>query len=500
VRTKHFIVLSILQVAAFAVAGEVRAVDAAFGLRLETLYNSNFRALPENPDPAVRSLLGPELRLSDRDGKLAYQVSYNGSYSVYFEPWQKDLNAWEQSVRALATYQLSRRTRVTLRDSFHDQVAIRFNAIEQDDLTDTLDAGRSPFHRNSFGMTLEHSFSPRISGSLSIENDWVNFERNLNQSDSLSMGSGGQLSYAIDRADRVGLGAAFAYQVYDGQDFRLAGSRGRIYNAFASWEHRFDKDFSFSISGGPTLIETDSAREVQVFNFGAFIPEDQPNPNSPVADFVLFDPSCVVQPGSSFGLESACAQRSPPLPLSDGPPLAVVTLPFVGSEESEQDFTFFARFNVVKRWDNFEINARYNRTQSNAAGDSGTSTLDRVVLRAKYDPSRLWSFYASGSWNRRQRATRPVFAGDFVVVDGEGDAAGFAQRVQVVESLGERKIGTDQITAIVGTRRQLTRQLSGTLEFQYRYQFTTRSGRRDQRVDFFLLNALFNYDFDPVRL
>lgn len=499
-RPKRTTAIALLQLVALSSAGSVAAVDAHLSLAAQTEYNSNYLSLTEDPEPSFRGLFGPVLSLVHTDGRLAYDVIYSGSYAAYIHPWRDELNKWEQSVRGQIVYDLSPTTTVTVVDSFHDQVAIQISEVEQDDLTDTLDGGRDPFYRNSFALSLEHAFGPRLAGALSLQNDWVNFERNINQSDSVSMSTGGEITYAINRSDRVGLGGAFSYQSYKGQDVRVPGSRGRIYNVFALWEHRFDKDFRITLSAGPTLIETAVSKEVQVVNFGAFAPGGVVDPNDPVLQFIEFDSSCIVVPGSATGLESACQRLTPPLPLGDGPQLAVVRLPFVGSSKTERDQTFFARFVLSKAWDNLALTIRYNRSQSNAAGDGGTSTLDRILLRADYDANRLWAFYGAASWNRRLRATQPVFAADFLVVDGGPEDPGLARRVQVIQGRGSRKSGTNQATVVVGASRRFTQKLTGNLEFQYRYQFTTRATQQDREVNFFLLNARFNYSFDPVRL
>ena len=490
--------IATLALAALLSATGAAAVDMVVSANLNTEYNSNYLGLEEDPRYSVRSLIGPTAAFRHSNGRLAYDVVYFGSYSFYLQPSRDSLNKWEQSVRGLIEYDLSPRTKITVLDSFHDQVAIRFTEIEQDDLTDTLDGGRDPFLRNSFALTVEHAFSPRVAGSLFIQNEWVNFKRNIRQNDSVSMGVAGQLTYAVTRADRLGFGGAFSYQVYKELDFRVPGSRGRIYNVYGLWEHRFSKDFRVSLSAGPTVIETDVAREVQVTNFGFRVPDGAEDLD--VLQFVEFDSSCVVVPGSSVGLESACGSLSPPLPVADGPPLALVQLPFVGSNDTDQRLTFFGRFTLARDFDNLALRISYNRSQSNAAGDGGTSTLDRILLRADYAMDSLWSFYGSASWARRERVARPVFAADFLVVDGGPVAPGFARRTQVVEGRGSRNAGNDQVTLILGTRRRLTRKLFGSFSFQYRYQLNSRSNQQDRKVQFFLLNARFNYDFDPVRL
>ena len=478
-------------------AANATAVDMTLGVSLQNEYNSNYLGLEDDPVDSVRSILGPTVSLTHRDDRMVYDFAYNGSYSFFLEPARKDLDKWEQSVRGLIEYQLSPRTKITVLDSFHDQVAIRFTEAEQDDLTDTLDGGRDPFLRNSFALTVEHAFSPRLSGSFFLQNEWVNFERNVNQSDSVSMGAAGQMSYALSRADRLGLGGAYTYQSYKGLDFSVPGSRGRIYNVYGLWEHRFDNDFRIAFSAGPTVIETDVSREVQVSNFGFRLPAGAENLDE--LEFVEFDPRCIVAPGSSVGLESACG-FSPPVPVEDGPPIALVRLPFVSTQGTDQEITFFGRISLSKEFDNLALRLRYNRSQSNAAGDGGTSTLDRVLVRADYALNTRWSFYGSAVWARRERVSRPIFAADFLVVDGGPEAPGFARRVQVVEGRGSRNTGTDQITAILGTRTRLTRKLVASFDFQFRNQFNSRSNRQNRRVNFFLLNARFNYDFDPVRL
>ncbi len=458
----------------------------------DTEFDSNYLALQSNERVSFRSLLGPRISLRDPHGRFTYSLDYLGQFSWYIEPWNSRLNAWEQSISANASYAISRRTQLSVRESFHDLSSVRFGSAEVEDLSDTLDAGQNKFKRNSFGYELSHSFTRRIAGVLAGQHDWLDFERNINRSDSSSMGMQGQLIYSLTSADRVGAGVSFAYQAFE-QAVGTPTSRGRIWNAFVSWSHRFTEDFRIDLSGGPTFIESTTSNDIAVLNVGASV-----DPATLGLQFPLIADCSDGGLGGGL-LESTCLVSAPS--PEDAPTLAAVTLPFGSGGDTQDDLTYFARIRLTQRWIDWEFSALYSRSESNAAGDGGTSTLDRVLFRLRYDPNQTWDVYTSVGWNRRDRATRPVQIADFVVVD---DGNGFAERVSVVERLGSRQVNTDQVSLVLGATRTFSRLLSANLEFRYRYQFRRRTNQNattnsNFAANFFILNARINYSLAPIR-
>ena len=472
------------------------AQELTFRVANDTEFNSNYLARENDPEVSFTNRIGPRVTLRDPYGRLTYSLDYTGQFGWYLEPWDSRLNAWDHSLIASGSYAISPRTQFSLHETFRDQASVRFGSDETEDLTDTLDAGQDRFKRNTLGYRLEHGFTSRLSGVVTGQHDWVDFDVDINRSDSVSMGLQGQLVYALTRADRVGGGVGFAYQSFD-EAVSTPSSRGKIWNAFVSWSRRFGGDLNISMSGGPTFIASTSSTDVAVTNVGFRL---DPNATS-IADLQFREIAAPPCNDLMLGLglrESTCgfSPTNPP----GAPTLVGVSLPFVEGEDTQDDLTFFARVNITKTWIDWEFSALYSRSQSAAAGDAGTSTLDRVLIRVRYEPNRTWGLYGTLGWNRRDRAARPIGVEDFIVTD---DGSGFAQRVAVVGARGSRRLNSDQLTTVLGITRDFSRRMNGNFEFRYRYQFRRRRNQNfgsDVAVNIFILNLRLNYSLDPIRI
>lgn len=469
-----------------------------FTLRVanDTEFNSNYLARQDDSRPSFSNRLGPRISLRDPYGRLIYSIDYLGQFAWYIEPWNSRLNQWNHMFTANGSYQVSRRTQFSVTESFRDQESVRFGSDEMEDLTDTLDAGQDRFKRNVFGYKLEHSFTRRLAGVMTGQHDWVDFELDINRSDSVSVGLQGQLVYALTRADKVGGGVGFSYQSFD-EAVRTPGSRGKIWNAFVSWSRGFPGDLNVSLSGGPTLFVTTTSTDIAATNVGFRL---DPDTNS-VMDLqfreIAAPPCNDLMLG--IGLRESTCGFSPTNPPA-APALVGVSLPLVEGRDTQDDLTFFARVNITKTWVDWEFSALYSRSQSSAAGDGGASTLDRVLIRVRYEPNRTWSLYSSLGWNRRDRAARPIEVEDFIVTD---DGSGFAQRVSAIGVRGSRRLNSDQLTTVLGIARDFSRRFNGNLEFRYRYQLRRRRNQNvgsDFAANIFILNLRLNYSLAPIRI
>ena len=195
-------------------------------------------------------------------------------------------------------------------DAFRDLSAVRYGTIVDDDApdagaVDSLDAGQNPLIRNSASYELEHSFTRRWVGVLAGSHDLIDYQRNLNQSDSVSLGVQGFLQYALSRRDRVGAGVGYAYQSFDAIA-RQPGSRGQIWNASVTYDRRFDDDLRLSLSAGPTFIQTEAENVVPAFNYGIGV-DAANNLTFPVfATCAMGDPAL----GAGEAFERTCARTT----------------------------------------------------------------------------------------------------------------------------------------------------------------------------------------------
>lgn len=482
--------IALLSVLACLAGVSASAQELVFHLANDTEYNSNYRGVEQGEDPSFRNRIGPRVTLQDQYGRFTYSLDYIGQYSWYIEPWDSKLNSWEQTAAVAASYAITRRTQLSITEAFRDLSSVRFGA--EDQVEDTLDAGQRKYQRNAFAYELEHSFSQRLVGLVTGAHDWLDYEQNIDRSDSSSISTGGQLLYALTRADRVGGGVSYAYQTFD-DELGVPASIGQIYNAYLSWDHRFQDDFRLRLSGGPTYIENKTSNEIRTVNVGARI-DPTTNLLSDIQYRLIAGCGTAVQPPGSF-LETSCpfSTTNPANP----PTLVEARLPIANGSDTQDDITFFARASLTKSWIDWDFTGNYVRRQSNAAGDSGTSTLDRVSLRLTYDPNTTWDIYGLFGWQRRERATRQAQLADFIV---QADANGFALRQRGITVKGSKRSRTDdQFSFILGTSRRFSRQFFGRFEFRYRHQLQQRSTRLDRKTNFFVLNLRLDYSLAPIR-
>jgi len=467
-------------VAALLASASAQAVEVQLGLVDELEYHSNLFGEPNRggqgrtnePTDVFRSRVGPRVTARDPYGRLTFDLDYTGTFDWYVDEF--DINAWENVLLGGAEYALSPRTTLRLEDSFLDLSSIRFTSQALNDGSFVLNGGRTPFQRNSFGASLEHYFTQRFVGSLSVSNDWVDFAQNDDQADSLSMGASANLMYLLSPNDRIGFGATYTYQHFDfGANTRQAESWGRIIDGFLSWSRRFEGDWSISLAGGPGLTESDLANTVR--------PPLYVTRRGLTPTFT----SC------TSGRESSCPIAGVVLPPSNASSRIVVA----GGQK--QDLTFFGQAGLSKRFEMWTVAANYSRRQANAAGDGAASTNDIARLSIEWEPSSRWSAYADAGWSRRTRVGE--FISDFLLAP---DGSGFATRVGTVTE--ERKRSNDQVTAAIGARRRLTRALSGTGEIRFRRQWDDL-GSNDPNapstrvVDFVIVSIRIDYVLDPFR-
>ena len=510
------IVVASLCAIALSAAAPAAAQEWTLGAFTEGEFNSNFRGRPRSADTEVgfRTLTGPTLNLRDPYGRLTYDIDYRGWYSAYLEPLDSDLNDWEQRVRGEIGYAFSRRTQATVSDSFRDQSTVQFGNDDFVDGADALAGGRDQFFRNSFAVELEHTFTPRIAGTLVGTHEFIHYQDVTDRSDSASMGVVGQMLYSLNRADRIGGGASFTYQSFEPSLTGIPGQRSRLWNVFASWNHIFDDDFRFSVSGGPAFIQTDTEGTISVFNVGRDPNTGEfrldsncngnagPNPFPPPDDLPQLPPDPVG--GGPLYYEDTC-DTGPFVPGNFG--VAQIPLIYNGqflTQDDQSDVTFFASMSLVKDWEDWQFRVSYVRRQSNATGDGQTSTQDRILGQIEYDASRLWTFYSSVGWNRRERVGRSLGASSVIVVrPGTGLNTGFVERAASLATRRNTSTDTDQVSFVLGTRRRFSENFWGNLEFRYRYQFRDRvltSGDSDRdRFDFFVLSFRLDYQLDTRR-
>ncbi|MEE3332262.1 MAG: hypothetical protein VX246_15455 [Myxococcota bacterium] len=459
------------------------AEEVIFAVEAQGEYNSNILATDTDQVGSFLTRIGPVVTITDREGRLKQRTVYRGEFVWWADA--TNLDSYEQYLNADVTYQLGKRTSVEVRDAFYDRTTVRFSEAELEDLADTLDGGVDPYVRNLFDVRLTHQFSRRVSGRVDFNHELLDYKGNVSNVDSSFMGGAASLSYAVTRQDTIGIGGAFSYQSYEATGSFL-GSRGRTWNGFLSWVHRFENDLKLNIQGGPTYVTTVGSRKaVALQSF------QEPIPGSPFSSGLAFPCTDEADPVNHPGvfLETSC---SPVLVVGSNP---VVRLPIVGTSHIDHSITFFARAGLTKGWENWTLSANFVRRQSGASGDSGTSALNRALVTLEYDADRDWSFYASAVWSRRKRFGAPIRHVDYLVVP---DSGGVTQRVAKLTEYGKNRSANDQYSLILGTKRRLTKHLYTEVTFSYRNQVLEKQVASTRNTEFFVVGASLDYDFDPI--
>jgi hypothetical protein len=479
-----------LLVSSLVLATGASAAELTLSLDARGEYNSNLLGSSDNEKESYVSNMGPEIRVWDPYGRFTYEALYRGDFNWFAS--EPKLNGYQQYFEVEAAYALSRQTTISVSDSFRDLSSIRFLPQEEADGTSSLDGGRDRFLRNVFEAELSHAFNRRVSATLSLSNEELNYDDNERYTDTSYMSATGSLYYGLSRKDTVGGGGGFANQSFDAAGNRFA-SRGQTWNSFVFWSHRFDSDMKFTLQGGPSLVKSISSGKTRA-----------PQEGSPFAGLVFVGPCGIASPGLPGAEEATCS-------VAPGTPSAQLgTVRVLGSDPVETDVTFFGKVALAKRWEDWEFNASYQRRQAGASGDGTISALDQALLSANYDADKLWSFYTSVGWSQRESIGRGFTTriGGVTTFLVSPTAPGQpAQRVAVVGAPGNERLASNkQYSVILGTKRRLTKHISTDLTFRYRHQKTQRAtddgidvDTNGRTAEFFLVGLSFSYEFDPVR-
>ncbi len=157
------------------------------------------------------------------------------------------------------------------------------------------------------------------------------------------------------------------------------------------------------------------------------------------------------------------------LTLAGGPAL-------IDSNEQGTDLTFFGSVGIVQIWAvNLTSSAGYRRSQSDSAGEVGTTIVDSVFVSTTWQPSDRWGTSISADWVQR---------------------SGISNRSEF-----DRNLDTQRWSVRAWLSRRLTRRLH--LTFLTWYSDQTGGGINDGSsgaLDDFSAILGFRYTFDTIRL
>lgn len=464
--------------------------ELRLGVNTQYVFNSNFFATPNNEDPANSFEFGPTIEISDPDGRFRYEVGYEGAYQAYVD--QSGANAWENRLRARASYDIDTRTTIRVTERFRDISNLRFSRQDIALAATALDPNQDRYLRNDIEIELIRGLSRTLELRVSAAHHWIDFEQNIDRSDSDAFEVGSELRYTLTDRHFLGVGGSYIHQDFE-EAFSRFGSKGDYLETYLTWIWDITDQVQFVARGGPSWVRSDED-ETDQFKQRQLVGARQSG-DLRVADVR----SCNVDPRLGLPVASRCDFNTPGFPGiaadSLGPfesfPLAIGQQ--VGTDSA---VTFFGGLSLTANLSDWNLTTTYSRRQSTSTGEGQVSSVDRVSLEVEWAPRRLRSsVFVAGSFDRRESLTDSTRI-DFTVIDGGGFQA---ERDVAFTQINNSQNRRDFYTAIVGYRSRFNPNSNGTLEFRYR-----RSEGRDDRAgvpgaDVFFVLYTIEYGLDPIR-
>jgi hypothetical protein len=461
------------------------AAELLLGATAQYVYNSNFFTAGGNTQEANSFEVGPNVGLADREGRFQYNLTYVGGYQAYVD--QSGVNAWESRLLGRASYELNRRTSIIVRERFRDISNMRFTRQDIALADNALDPRQNRYFRNDLEVELVRDLSRKLSLSGRVGHHWIDFERNVDRSDSTAYDVGSELRYQIASQHTVGVGAAYTHQVFERALSRL-GSDADYINAYMLWTWQIADRIQFSVNGGPAWVSSDEndTNTVSQSQFvGAKVNGD------------VFRADIASCQGAGGSLASNCDFVSfPPIAASNLGTNQNFSLTTGERAGTESTWTFFGGAVLQASFAEWNVVTSYSRRQNTTSGAGLASSLDIVFVSLEYAaPKNRWSAFVAASWDRRETLTDATLV-DYNVIGG---VDGAAQRLTAFTTVTNSDIARENYIGIVGLRNELSRNWSGTLEFRYRRTEVDDPRRSVPGTDTYLLLFTIDFAYDPIQ-
>lgn len=485
--------IALVALVVLADAEPVHAQELRLGIDGNYTYNSNFFSNENNPDAANSFQIGPSIALDRSEGRLRYELEFEGAYQIYAD--QDGVDAWESRLRARVVYDLTTRTRLRITERFRDISNLRFSRQDIELAATALDPNQDRYLRNDLELELIHDLTQLLELRLRGEHHWIDFRENVDRNDSQAFEAAGELRYRVATRHFAGAGLSYTNQEFE-EAFERLGSTGEYVNGYLTWTWNVTDAITLTANGGPSWIRSDedSANDTtQTLFVGGQLGGDTVRAAFASCDVATGPPS----PPLPSPVASNC-DFTTVAPIAAGDLGAFTRFPLTTGSRvgTDSELTFFGGISLTAALVDWNVDLSYSRRQSTTSGDGLASSLDRIAFEFEYAPARLrWSTFLAGSWDRRETLTDATRI-DFSVVN----AGGAAQRDVAFTTVQTRRDRRDNFTVIGGIRYRLDRHVSGTLDGRYR-----RTERRDQLgdrpgVDTFFVVFTVEYDFDPIAL
>jgi hypothetical protein len=457
------------------------AAEAELRLGVETAveYDDNVLVRSENVLSDYLGRVGPRLELRDEQGHLHYEVRYFPSYEKFLH--LSELDGWNHDAFAKITWRASERTSFSVRDQYIDsnRAAEALSVGEPIDPTGEAAAvlGRRGFTQNVAYGELNHQLTQLDLLSFTAQNvlsENQPFEGlSVTEGDVTSAG----LSWLHSLSARTQAGLLFRYTNQNFEDVTLGSvTQSDFYNASLQWVHRFDRTWSFSLSGGPAWVTTDIPDTPDVFEDQPLYPLIQtPTARGPVlfASCPKLADGTVVLAGQCAAIpEGAVAPR-----LGEGVVFRddlgrTTDLGVIGEvpDRTGDGLTYFAAAALTKQWRTVTATLRYSRDASTTAAASG-NVRDVVQFSLNWLPTERWKVGFIAAWEQREQESTGVAFDQIALVPATAAVFDASQPlgiglVSIGQSAGllareiDRRVTNDRYTLALNVQYRLTRRTS----------------------------------------
>ncbi len=487
------------------------------GLSGAAEYDNNvFRTDVQKKDDFV-FYITPKVWLIEDEGKFHWDLGYRAPYEKAIQTERVD--GFRHFLNADASYFWRERTRIFFTDGFSYSDSVnRFTTIDDTGGPPTVGTFREPVIRNSATLGVQHSFTPRLAGNLAFTHRL--FETDLpSRSDNMVYVGNTNLQYMLDSRHRLGGGAALTFQDLEAaNNGRTPPTQTLFFNMYVSWTWALTETTNFSITGGPTYVDTQYDPPPVVISGQPLVPffEDPGtgrvyvNNLSDCVDQIVppgglcpTDNPWYLDPGDPDNADDIDSIRA----VSSSATLSSIDDPSSGSST----WTFFGEVSLSKRWTpELASSLIYRRTESTASG-TGSATLDLVSFVTTWQISELWKLQVLGDFTHRESVT-PRQEYLLTVDDGTTNGtivwqssfpAGFAPAYAAAFTARtvERALDTDRWSVGLRMERRLTKHIRASLRYRYNEQSSEwRTAGSASDFSNHLVTLGVQYDFDRWHL
>jgi hypothetical protein len=464
--------------------------ELTLGIDSAYIYDSNFFRSATDEEAEDSVVLGGNISLEQQEGRLRYLASYSGSYQAHRD--QEDADAPDHRVRLNGSYDISPRTTFHVTNYYRDVSNLRFSREDISDGDSGLEPNDESYQRNDLELMLHRDITRSWEMEINAIYRIIDFERNVDRSDSESFEAGGKVFYRFAPRHRFGGGVSWVGQEYDGAGIRLDVDADYLITDLA-WIFDVEEDLQLVVNGGPVWINTEEDSPEYVLQ-SQFV-GDSGRGEALRANVR----SCDFDSVTATGIASRCDFNTPgaePIPALDLGEVQSFALGVGSQAGDDDDVVFFGGIALEGRFSDWTVDMELRRQQSSTSGDSVAASLNVFRWEFGYAPARAnWDAFVAGSWERRETLSDST-AIDYTVVPGVDDAA---QRSQVFTRVRDTDDRRDTFVALVGVRNSFSRAFSGTLGVRFRRTEREVNGVVGDEIDTYFIVAELSYVFDTIR-